>query len=167
MLRTFIQYFWPHLLALLPGSPFRSMRCRLWRLIGYEVSLDANVMAGSSLRYGDISIGSCTFVGEGTLITGGAVSIGDNCDIAPRCVLHAGSHSIGSPTRRAGASYAGSISIGTGTWVGTASTILAGAEIGCGVIVAAGSVVTKGVYPDNVLLGGVPARVIRRFDCDD
>lgn len=164
MLGTFLQYFWPYFLAILPGSPFRSARCWLWRLMGYNVSPEANIMAGCSLRYGDITIGSRTFVGEGTLITGGTVSIGAECDIAPRCVIHAGSHSIGSSSRRAGPSFAGSISIGAGTWVGTASTILAGAEIGSGVVIAAGSVVTKGVYPDNVLIGGVPARTIKLLD---
>jgi acetyltransferase-like isoleucine patch superfamily enzyme len=53
------------------------------------------------------------------------------------------------------------ISIGDDVWIGANSTILKGVEIGAGCIVAAGSVVTAGVYPERSLLAGNPAQVIR------
>ncbi|MCI0699801.1 MAG: acyltransferase [Planctomycetia bacterium] len=54
------------------------------------------------------------------------------------------------------------VTIGTGAWIGTGAIILA--DVGKGSIVAAGSVVTKPL-PDNVIAGGVPAKVIRnRFE---
>ena len=43
------------------------------------------------------------------------------------------------------------------------SIILGGLSIGNGSVVAAGSVVTKSV-PENVLVGSVPAKVIKQFD---
>jgi len=54
------------------------------------------------------------------------------------------------------------VTIGEGAWIGTAAIVLA--EVGKGTVVAAGAVVTKPL-PDNVIAGGVPARVIRhRFE---
>jgi acetyltransferase-like isoleucine patch superfamily enzyme len=107
----------------------------------------------------DITIGPETFIGEEVMITGGKIKIGARCDLAPRVVVHAGSHVIGDDSRRAGNSYAGEIVIGDGTWIGTGVIILAGARIGSGVLVAAGSVVKAGEYPDNCLLAGVPAQI--------
>ena len=45
-------------------------------------------------------------------------------------------------------------------WIGANATILAGVTIGENAIVAAGAVVSKDV-PDNTIVGGVPAKVIR------
>ena len=54
------------------------------------------------------------------------------------------------------------VTVGEGAWVGTGAIVLA--DVGKGTVVAAGSVVTKPL-PDNVIAGGVPARVIRnRFE---
>ena len=52
------------------------------------------------------------------------------------------------------------VSIGAGSWVGHGAVILPGAQIGKGVVVAAGSVV-RGVVPDHSVVGGIPAKVIR------
>jgi len=52
------------------------------------------------------------------------------------------------------------ISIGDHVWIGTNSIILKGVHIGDGAVVAAGSVVSKNV-PENALVGGVPARIIK------
>ena len=44
-------------------------------------------------------------------------------------------------------------------------TILPGVTIGNNVVVAAGAVVTKNV-PDNVLVGGIPAKIIKEIEND-
>jgi maltose O-acetyltransferase len=52
------------------------------------------------------------------------------------------------------------VKIGSDCWVGGNVTILPGVTIGNNVIIAAGAVVTKDV-PDNVIAGGVPARILK------
>jgi len=50
-----------------------------------------------------------------------------------------------------------------GASIGTSATILCGVTIGENVIVGAGSVITKDI-PDNVVVAGNPARVLRRLE---
>ena len=45
-------------------------------------------------------------------------------------------------------------------WIGMDVIVLGGVTIGNGSVIAAGSVVTKSI-PENVLAGGVPAKVIK------
>lgn len=55
------------------------------------------------------------------------------------------------------------VRIGAGSWIGHGSVVLAGCTIGRNVVVAAGSVV-RGDFPDHAVIGGVPARIIRRYE---
>lgn len=56
-----------------------------------------------------------------------------------------------------------SVEIGNNCWIGYDSLLLPGTKVGENTVVAAKSVL-KGEYPDNVLLAGNPARVIKRLD---
>lgn len=53
------------------------------------------------------------------------------------------------------------ITIGNDVWIGINATILHGVKIGNGVTVAAGAVVTRDI-PDYCVVGGVPAKIIKR-----
>ena len=55
------------------------------------------------------------------------------------------------------------IHIGKNVWIGANATILPGVSIGDGAVVAAGAVVTKNVA-ENTVVGGVPAKVIRKIN---
>ena len=55
------------------------------------------------------------------------------------------------------------VSIGSGSWIGHGAIILPGTSIGSNVVVAAGSVV-RGVVEDRAIVGGAPARVLRRYE---
>ena len=56
----------------------------------------------------------------------------------------------------------GKVSIGKNVWIGNNVTILKNTEIGENTIVAAGAVVS-GTFPSNVIIGGVPAKIIRKL----
>ena len=58
------------------------------------------------------------------------------------------------------------IKIGKNCWIGSKVTILDSVEIGSGCILAAGSVITKS-FPDNSIIGGVPAKLIKMRTYDD
>ena len=55
------------------------------------------------------------------------------------------------------------VKIGNKVWIGAHATILPGVTIGDGAVVAAGAVVTKDV-PSNVVVAGVPAKVIKEIE---
>ncbi|OQY27028.1 MAG: hypothetical protein B6244_11890 [Candidatus Cloacimonetes bacterium 4572_55] len=55
------------------------------------------------------------------------------------------------------------IRIGRDCWITTGVTITAGVELGDHVIVAAGSVVTRS-FPSDVMIGGVPAKIIKKLE---
>lgn len=56
----------------------------------------------------------------------------------------------------------GSIIIGDDVWIGMDVIVFGGVTIGNGSVIAAGSIVTKSI-PENVLAGGVPARVLKNL----
>ena len=66
---------------------------------------------------------------------------------------------------RSGKRKFGPIEIGNGAWLASRVVVLPGVRIGAGAIVASGSVVTRDV-PDNTLVVGVPARVVRHLSVD-
>lgn len=92
------------------------------------------------------------------------VVIGDYVMFGPGCTIQGGNHDIGYQ----GFMYLndsihhekGVIRIGNGAWIGSRCTIISGADIGEGSVIAAMSLVNKPV-PPFVVVGGVPVRVIK------
>jgi maltose O-acetyltransferase len=81
--------------------------------------------------------------------------------VAPHVCISAATHPIDPILRAAGAEYPAPITIGDNVWIGANATICPGVTIGNNVVVGAGAVVTKNVV-DNVVVAGVPAKVIRK-----
>ncbi len=59
--------------------------------------------------------------------------------------------------------YGKPVTIGDNVWIGGRAVINPGVTIGNNVVVASGVVVTKDI-PDDVVVGGNPARIIKRID---
>lgn len=85
------------------------------------------------------------------------IVIGDNVAISHNVtIMDSDAHEI----IRAGYEKTQPIVIGNHVWIGSGAMVLKGVEIGNGAIVAAGAVVTRSV-PENCMVAGVPAQVIR------
>lgn len=110
-----------------------------------------------------IHIGNNVGIGEFAYLGGGGgLEIGDDCIIGQYLSCHPENHNYENPDtliRHQGVSRQG-IVIGKNCWIGSKVTILDGVHIGNNCVIAAGAVVTKSV-PDNSVVGGVPARVLK------
>ena len=93
------------------------------------------------------------------------VYIGNNVMIGPNTLITTVGHPLTPMCRRQHIGIAKPVRIGNDVWIGGNVTILPGVTIGNNVVVAAGAVVTKDV-PDNTLVGGVPARLIKEIEND-
>jgi maltose O-acetyltransferase len=91
------------------------------------------------------------------------VRIGKNCMIAPRVSIFTAAHPVDAETRITGAEFGKPVTIGDNVWIGGHAVINPGVTIGNNVVIAAGAVVTKDV-PDNVVVAGVPARVVKELE---
>lgn len=115
----------------------------------------------SSLGKG-IEIGHDSFFSEYTFFgAAGGIKIGNNVIAGQHVRFHAENHNysvLNTPIRMQGVSHKG-IYIGNDCWLGAGATFLDGSSIGNGCIVAANATVTK-TFPDNVIIGGVPAKII-------
>lgn len=115
---------------------------------------------------GRLTIGKNCWVGRNLRVEGnGEVTIGDRCDIAPDVTFYTGGHEIGSVERRAGTGMSYRQSVGDGTWLGARTAIINETRVGCGCVVATCACVVHDVE-DHTLVGGVPAKTIRKLPTD-
>ena len=100
-----------------------------------------------------------------TILDIAPVKIGDYVMVGPNTLITTVNHPLSPRKRRQHIGQAKPVTIGRDVWIGGNSTILPGVTIGNNVVVAAGAVVTKDV-PSNCVVGGVPARVIKKITDD-
>ena len=102
---------------------------------------------------------------NGTILDVERVEIGDYVMIGPNTLISTVNHPLSPNSRRQNLAIARSVKIGNDVWIGGNVTILPGVTIGNNVVIAAGAVVNKNV-PDNCVVGGVPAKRIKKIDND-
>jgi carbonic anhydrase/acetyltransferase-like protein (isoleucine patch superfamily) len=131
---------------------------------------DGAWVADTASVIGDVELGANASVWFGAVIRGDTehITVGADTNIQDGSVLHA---DAGKPlVIGAGVTVGHQVMlhgcfVADGSLVGNGAVILNGARIGRNCIVGAGSVVTENKeFPDNSLVIGAPARVVRTLD---
>lgn len=134
------------------------LRLGRWSWIGHGCKL--------RVHEGEVEIGAKTVLGqECTISAFQHVSIGRECILADRVMLIDFDHGVvevDRPIREQGI-YKRDVNVGHNCWLGYGACILRGVTVGDNAIVGTSAVVTRDV-PDNAVVAGIPARVLRMRD---
>lgn len=141
---------------------------QLFAHVGSDLTINGQigVVYGEHISFGDSDFinGNCYFQDSNK------ITFGDRVIIAPDTKFYCGEHSLDA-SKRFGYRDDGTpylitttrpITVGNDVWIGGNVTVIAGVKIGNNVIVGAGAVVVNDV-PDNCVVGGVPAKVIKQL----
>ncbi len=149
------------------GSEFlpASIRMKIMRRLGYDISPEACIWAGAVLRSKKIKIGPGVFINVGFFHDGyDYLEIGENVRIGQYVRIITATHDIGPPHQRGLIEVIGKpVHIGPGCWIGSGVMILPGVTIAPGCVLGAGAVVRKNTEPNGVYAGN-PATRIRDLD---
>jgi acetyltransferase-like isoleucine patch superfamily enzyme len=140
----------------------KEIRELLRQITGSEIDESVNIFTPLYINYGKhTKIGKNVFINfDCTFLDLGGITIEDGVLIAPKVSLLSEGHPIDPDNRHALVPKA--IHIKKNAWIGAGVTVLQGVTIGENSVVAAGSVVSKDV-PDNVIVGGTPAKIIKEI----
>lgn len=128
------------------------------RNVPWPVHWTSNVKAPEKIQRGN----RCPGMSMGCHIDGrNGIRIGNNVWVGPHVSIISMNHDVDDYAHFL---EAGPIVIGDNCWLATNVVILPGVQLGAHTVVAAGSVVTKSFPHTDQLIGGVPARVLRKLD---
>lgn len=134
----------------------------LSKLTGRAIDPSVVIFPPFSSDFGkNLKIGKNVFINAGVRIqdTGG-VFIDEGSLIGHNVVLATLNHEL-HPSKRQNLIPA-PIHIGKNVWIGANATILQGVKVGDNAVIAAGAVVTSDV-PENTVVGGIPAKIIKKI----
>ena len=135
-------------------------------LIGPNVCLTAGISGDQEmLATPTVAIGKRCVIGRGSHIVGHwSIELGDEIQTGPYVYITDQNHSYEGLDEPVGWQHPveAAVQIGSGSWLGANVVVLPGTTLGRNTTVAAGAVV-RGTFPDHVVLGGVPAKVLRHY----
>ncbi len=145
------------------ATDIQQVRELLSDIIGTHIDTSTTVFIPFHTNFGRfIQLGKNVFINHDcTFLDLGGIIIEDEVMIAPKVSLITESHPLPPSERKA--LTLGKIHIKKNAWIGASATILPGVTIGENSVVAAGAVVSKDV-PDNTVVAGVPAKVVKYFN---
>jgi len=146
--------------ALNMSTDVDQIRERLSEITGNVIDKSTTIFVPFYTNFGKhTKIGKNVFINHAcSFLDLGGITIEDDVQIGPKVNLITENHSLDPATRKS--LDLKSILIKRNAWIGAGVNILPGVTIGENSVVAAGAVVTKDV-PDNAIVGGVPANIIR------
>ena len=133
-----------------------------------EVPEGLTVIPTFMCDYGkNIHLGTGVFINAHCYFMDGAeITLGNNVFVGPYCGFYTATHPLDYKRRNAGLEKALPIKVGDNCWFGANVSVMPGVTIGNGCVIAAGSVVTKDI-PENSMVAGVPAKVVKTIDQED
>jgi acetyltransferase-like isoleucine patch superfamily enzyme len=144
--------------------------------VKFEIGRDATLKLGRwswighgckvRVHEGAVSIGAKSVLGqECTISAFQHVSIGRECIVADRVMIIDFDHGVVEVERpiRLQGIYKRDVKVGHNVWIGYGACILRGVSVGDNAVIGTSAVVTTDV-PDNAVVAGIPARVIRMRD---
>lgn len=159
-----------------PVAEFEKKQKALEELIPSAKGKSLGVFAPFYCEYGvNIHVGKDCFINYNcTFLDVSPITLGDSVWIGAGVILATPNHPFLASERLNDAypdgyhdlEYSAPITIGDGCWICSGAVIGGGVTIGKGSIVAAGAVVLRDI-PENCIVGGVPAAVIRKIDEKD
>lgn len=134
----------------------------LTEIIGANVDDSTTVFPPFHTNFGKfIRLGHDVFVNHAcSFLDLGGVTLEDGVMVGPRVNITSETHPAHVGNRKT--LVPGAVLVRRNAWIGVAATIMPGVTIGENAVVAAGAVVTTDV-PANSVVGGVPAKVIKRL----
>ena len=148
--------------GVIPGK----VRSKLLKLFGHHVS---SLYPGCKfgLGKGHLYMGIKSYCNYGCFFDlGESIYIGNNVAIGMNVKFITSSHEIGQSSRRASTPIRKPIYVGDGSWIGADTIILPGVKIGKGVVVGAGSLITRDL-DDNCLYVGRPVYKIKELEYNE
>ena len=138
------------------------IRAQLSSIVGYTIDPSTTVFIPFYTNFGKhIYLGNNVFINHGcSFLDLGGITIEDDVLIGPKVNIITENHPV-DPNKRKSLQLS-AVRIKRNAWIGAGATILPGVTIGENAIVAAGAVVSKNV-PDNVIVGGIPAKLIKQI----
>jgi len=149
--------------ALNRATNINDVRGLLSEIIGAEVAGSTTLFAPFYTNFGQfIGIGKNVFINHAcSFLDLGGITLEDHVLIGPKVNLITENHPLDAANRRG--MLCQPILIKRNAWIGAGATILPGVTIGENAVVAAGAVVSKNV-PDNTVVAGIPAKVIKQIN---
>lgn len=146
---------------------FDRLRVKLVNVLLYKSSDDLYVRSGVTIHgFETLSIGNDVSINHGCFISAvGGLTIGDYVAIGHNTSIITTEHSFNDPQKpiKYQPILKKPTKIGSNVWIGANVTILAGISIASNTIIAAGAVVTKSVVNENTIVGGCPAKFIKKI----